>query len=140
MKKIILYLILMFVVASPATASDPVWFSCDKIDSVAGMDGWQPRLEIGALGDFDGKNYFIINGWLEVPSTGYGYEFELWASKEGTQFAQIILKEPSIGADVISKLPINKRFAYGGKRHKILIEVKKNFNWGPKIISCKLDM
>lgn len=131
--------LLIIAFNKPVFASDPFWTECDHIETVTGMDDWKPKISIGSLEDFDGKSYILIDGWLETPSPGYNYEIELENITNNIQNINLKLVTPSGSTlSVIDKISISERFAPTKKIEKIIINIEKDFNWGPKIINCKL--
>lgn len=132
-------LVILFL-AQPASASDPIWYSCDTIDSVTGINGAQPQISVGSLYDFDGKGYVLINGHLEVASGGYGYQLNRNGNKRGTEQMTLKLIAPSgAGIAMISNLPINERLEVKHAVKSVEIKIEKDFNWGPALVRCQLD-
>lgn len=131
---------LLLLNVQPAFASDPAWSSCTTIDSVSGMSEEAPYLEIGSLGDFDGRNYLIIRGTLETPSGGYGYGFVRGSVIGNTQHVELKLIPPKGGAiTMISKISITERFEIAQPIKQVDIKLVKSFNWGSSQISCALN-
>jgi hypothetical protein len=130
---------LLLLNAQPAFASDPVWSSCTTIDSVSGMNEEAPYLEIGSLGDFDGKNYLIIKGTLETPSGGYSYGFVRGGVVGNTQRVELTLIPPKGDAiTMISNIYITERFEINQPIKRVDIKLVKSFNWGLSQIDCAL--
>jgi len=137
--KFISVALLLFNV-QPALASDPAWSPCSVINSVSGGSEEAPYLEVGSLGDFDGKNYLIIRGALETPSGGYSYGFVRGSVVGNTQRVELRLIPPKGDAIMmISKISITERFEIVQPIKQVDIKLVKSFNWGPSQISCALN-
>ena len=123
----------------PVLASDPYWTDCDHIKTVTGMNDWKPEIKIGSLGDFDGKGYILLSGWLETPSSGYNYAIKFGELANEVQNINLKLIAPEGEAgSMIDKISISERFESPKKIQSIVITIEKDFNWGPEVINCDL--
>lgn len=118
----------------PVQASDPVWFPCSISKGVALQDGAEAPLRLGSLGDMDGKSYLLLQGTVTVPSLGYSYLF----ANKGTHGELILRRPEDLAGAVISLLSIQERFENKTAQQSYVINVKKDFSWGPEEFTCAM--
>jgi|TARA_R110002126_G_scaffold13118_7_gene57129 hypothetical protein len=124
---------------SPAVASDPAWFPCTSIDE-KGESVDKSAFTLGTLGDFDGKSYWILQGGLDVPTSGYSYRFTLGKRTGHTQHGTITLMPPAGDAmTVIDRLGVTVRHEMHRKIDNVVINIDKTFHWGVDSVRCRLN-